>query len=481
MSEIDSLKRRALGAVALTIGFYVLALAISGALLFATYAQFTWFDEVHLKLVALTLVPALLILWSILPRFERFVVPGPQLTERQQPELFALIRDVAAATRQEMPSEVYLIPEVNAYVAYRGGILGIGSRRIMGVGLMLMESLSIDQLRAVLAHEFGHYANDDLKFAGWIYKTRAAMERTVQQLAENGSWIHAPFSAYGRFFIRITQSISRAQEIAADRLAASIAGAKNAISALVAVQRAGFAYHSYMNGELVPVLANGYRPPVAAGFARFAAAPDVAKNLDEAMADSIANEQTDVDDSHPPLRERAEALGGKAEADPVADAAPRATSILRGLPELEAELLIAVWIDPAAARKFQTVQWEETGTRVFAPVWRQNASENAETLRGVTAARLSDGIDTLVRKSEGDADEKVFHATNVIGSALAVKLHDLGWMCDATPGQPIAFTRDGRTIEPFNVVSRLQKGELTPSAWEEQCRAAGIDSVSLIT
>lgn len=154
MSEIGSLKRRALGAVALTIGFYALALTMSGALLLATYAQFAWFDEIHLKLVALTLVPGLLILWSILPRFERFVAPGPPLSEEQQPELFALIRDVAAATRQEMPSEVYLISEVNAYVAYRGGILGIGSRRIMGIGLTLMQSVSVDQLRAILANEF---------------------------------------------------------------------------------------------------------------------------------------------------------------------------------------------------------------------------------------------------------------------------------------------------------------------------------------
>src|SRR5688572_15211991 len=142
MSEIESLERRALGAIALTIGFYALALAISGALLFATYAQIAWFDEIHVKLVLLSLVPGLLILWSILPRFDRFQAPGPRLTEEQQPELFALIRDVAAATRQEMPSEVYLIPEVNAYVAYRGGMFGAGSRRIMGLGLTLMESLS---------------------------------------------------------------------------------------------------------------------------------------------------------------------------------------------------------------------------------------------------------------------------------------------------------------------------------------------------
>jgi len=55
-----------------------------------------------------------------------------------------------------MPKEVYLIADVNASVAQRGGILGVGSRRVVGLGLPLTRILSVAQLRAVLAHEFGH-------------------------------------------------------------------------------------------------------------------------------------------------------------------------------------------------------------------------------------------------------------------------------------------------------------------------------------
>src|SRR5947207_3753950 len=87
-------------------------------------------------------------------------------------------------------------------------------------------AITSSQLRAVIAHEFGHYAGGDLKLGGWIYKTRGAMGRTIKNLARTGSWVHRPFLAYGNFFMRVTQAIARAQEIAADRIAVRVAGAR---------------------------------------------------------------------------------------------------------------------------------------------------------------------------------------------------------------------------------------------------------------
>jgi Zn-dependent protease with chaperone function len=34
--------------------------------------------------------------------------------------------------------------------------MGFGSRRVMGLGLPLLQALNVSQLEAVLAHEFGH-------------------------------------------------------------------------------------------------------------------------------------------------------------------------------------------------------------------------------------------------------------------------------------------------------------------------------------
>ena len=67
-----------------------------------------------------------LILWSVAPRRDRFKPPGPRLRPADQPRLFAELESVARATGQTMPSEVYLILDLNASVSERGGVMGFG-------------------------------------------------------------------------------------------------------------------------------------------------------------------------------------------------------------------------------------------------------------------------------------------------------------------------------------------------------------------
>jgi Zn-dependent protease with chaperone function len=480
MDTTRSLRRRALVAVALTTGFYVFALALSLSLLFLAYLQVTTSDDWNGQALFFCLAGGLVILWSILPRYERFVAPGPELKPDEHPELFAMLRDVAAATEQEMPREVYLIPEVNAYVSHRGTF---SSRRIMGLGLALMQSVSIPQLRAIIAHEFGHYRNDDLAFAGWIYRTRVAMEKTTQRLAGLDVTflvLYGPLRMYAKLFVRITQAISRAQELVADRLAASVASAEDMVAALVLTQRAGYAYQSYYQGEVVPVLSWGFRAPFAAGFARFLGVPAISRSIDEQLDADLDHEETDVDDTHPPLRVRAAALGVPARGLDLSPDAPRAVSLLHDLPRLEAELVRGFFARPDEAPALDEVTWEEAGTRVFLPGWQENAARHADALREFTAPRLADALPYLAKQVQAsNDDERTFVATQAVGAAFAARLHDLGWMCDATPGKPIAFTRDGRTIEPFEVVRRIREGALDASAWRAECESAGLDDVRL--
>ena len=476
----QSLASRAVAAVALMIGFYLLAFTIIAGLLFIPYAEWRWADRVHVKIALACIGSAAVILWSILPRIDRFQAPGPRLEPGDHPELFDVLRGVARDTGQEMPAEVYLINEVNAWVSQRGGIMGFGGRRVMGLGLPLMQTTTVSQFRAILAHEFGHYHGGDTKLGPWIYKTRLAIGRTLQGL-EDGI-IHKPFEWYGTFFMRVTQAISRAQELAADRLAAQVAGAQVMIDALVAVERSALAYDAFLRDELVPVLSNGYKPPIAAGFSRFLAAENVASSLKSAVDESLREGQGDIYDSHPPLRERVEALKTLTANAPATDE-PFASSLLRQLPRVEEALLRSMLTDPAI--ELRDVQWEETGTSVFLPVWRKSADEHADALREVTAGDLptlvaSDG--TFWKRLELDqasADDRGYALTSILGAALSARLHDTGWMCDAAPGKAVAFSRDGRTIEPFAAVAKLNRNELTPDAWIEECRAAGIDRLPL--
>ena len=108
-----SLAARAMLAAALMIGFYLLALGVALGLLYVPYAEWTLRHGVTGKLALFCVVGAGLILWAIVPRPDRFAPPGPLLSPRGQYPLLRLVREVAAATGQAMPAEVYLVPDVH--------------------------------------------------------------------------------------------------------------------------------------------------------------------------------------------------------------------------------------------------------------------------------------------------------------------------------------------------------------------------------
>jgi heat shock protein HtpX len=207
-TKAPSLAGRAAAAVALLVGFYLLAFGVIIGLVSIPYAEWRLAHRVDLRILIGCLGAAFVVLLSILPRPDRFIPPGPLLTEPEHPALFGAIREIAGKTGQAMPVEVYLDPDLNAYVAQRGGVMGFGSRRIMGLGLPLLQLLSISELKAVLAHEFGHYHGGDTALGPWIYKTRSAIVRTVQSLAASDSWLTHIFDWYGKTFMRITQAIT---------------------------------------------------------------------------------------------------------------------------------------------------------------------------------------------------------------------------------------------------------------------------------
>jgi Zn-dependent protease with chaperone function len=306
MALSRSLTARAVLAVALMVGYYALALAVSIALIWIPYAEYTYLERLDFRIAVACLAGAATVLWALIPRSDRFDAPGPQLTPSTAPQLFSLIDDVAAATSQQRPAEVYLLNEVNAWVSQRGGTMGFGSRRVMGVGLPLLSSLTRAELLAVIAHEFGHYSGGDVGLGPWIYKTRAAIARTMAGVDQTYlQWI---FNWYGRMFMRMTMAVSRQQEFVADETAARISGAAPMVSALQKVAVLGPAYLAYLQQEVLPILRSGFLPPLAEGFEQFMGNPETRAAFSKMIHEQTTGDSVGAFDSHPPLNERVAAL-----------------------------------------------------------------------------------------------------------------------------------------------------------------------------
>jgi len=487
-----SLAGRAILAIVLMVGFYLLAIGIALGILAIPVLEVAATGRLHIKLALFCVVGGLVILASVVPRPDTFPEPGPRLEPDKHPRLFAALRGVAEATGQEMPAEVYAIPRVNAFVAQRGGMMGFFSRRVMGLGIPLMQSMTVGELKAVIAHEFGHFHGGDTRLGPFIYKTRSAIGRTVTNLRSTGSsLLHAPFEAYGMLFLRITHGISRAQEFAADRLAATTVGSAPLVSGFEKISAVAAAYDGFLDSELAPAFEGGYRPPMVQGFASFLEAPKVAEAMGTISEGARKEVESDPFDTHPPTAARIEAVEGlEGPAPAPGDDAP-AIGLLEpeSLAALEKELLYALVGDAALVMEKQEARWEDLGAKLYTPQWAAKAERLAGALpAGCTLAGLSECLEDQKAIAVGlfgpDAqeapDEVIASAvTNFVGSAVAAKLVADGWDLSAAPGAEVTVTSGERTVAPFELARGLAQGELDAEAWGTRVAELGIGDVVL--
>jgi heat shock protein HtpX len=483
----SSLAGRFFLAVLLMIGFYVLALAICAVLLYLPYAIVVEGHRLPIKLLIFCLVGVWIILRSIMPRPDHFAPPGPRLTQQEHPNLHKVVEQIAQATEQAPPAEIYLTPEVNAWVSQRGGVMGIGSRRVMGLGLPLMQTLTVSQFRAVLAHEFGHFYGGDTSLGPWIYKTRAAIGRTLEALSTHSSLLNKPFEWYGIAFIRITHGISRLQEYTADRLAAQVVGACALGEGLKTVHRTALAFSPYLAGEFAPALGKGYRPPFTSGFRQFMNSAPVCEQIDAALQQELKEGKPDPYDTHPQLSQRLEALNGLPQG-PILETDPLSLSLLNNVPGLEEQMFAIMF--PNQTAKPQLIQWEELPEKVWLPIWTEMAKDHANALRGVTPASLPESLiskkSLVVRLKMAPTEELAMEeheqkAGNILGSALCVLFHTKGWKIDAKPGDPVILRGGHRALafHPFQMVEQLKSGALSPELWKSIYDAAEVREFDL--
>lgn len=94
-----------------------------------------------------------------------------EITEAEQPRLFAFIRRLCAETGAPFPRRVFLSPDVNASVFYNSSVLSLvlPTRKNLLIGLGLVNVLNLSEFKAVLAHEFGHFSQTSMKLGGYVY------------------------------------------------------------------------------------------------------------------------------------------------------------------------------------------------------------------------------------------------------------------------------------------------------------------------
>jgi Zn-dependent protease with chaperone function len=248
--------------------------------------------------------------------FIRITPPqGIELHRREVPELFALIDELRQALSSLPIHHVILTSDFNA-AASQVPLFGLfgWQQNYLILGLPLLQSLSTEQFRAVLAHEFGHLSGNHSRFSAWIYRMRWTWISIVTRLQQSESaassfLFNRFFIWYYPFFNAYSFVLARSNEYEADRCAAELTGSKNIAEALINVEvKAPFIEQSFW--QKIYQQANEQPEPPATPFTNLATAVNqIEAQTQQKFLNLAIARKTNNSDTHPCLTERLTALG----------------------------------------------------------------------------------------------------------------------------------------------------------------------------
>lgn len=181
-----------------------------------------------------------------------------KLNEKDQPELFQFVYQICKETHAPKPKAIYVDPDVNAYVAYTNVWLSLlfPTRKELTLGLGIVSTLNISEFKAVIAHEFGHFAQRSMKIGSYIVSANTIIHDMIfvrdkwDNILEQwrgadirlsaAAWVITPviwiirqlLNLFYQFLNIMHSSLSREMEFNADKVAVSVTGSDAIVSSL---------------------------------------------------------------------------------------------------------------------------------------------------------------------------------------------------------------------------------------------------------
>ena len=247
-------------------------------------------------------------LWVRLPAPE-----GLEITQAEAPVLFEALARIREKIKGPPIHHVLLDDQFNASISQlpRYGLFG-GAVNYLTVGLPLLMAVDRPRFLAILAHEYGHLRGDHGQFAAWIYRTRLSWTLLEHHLRHDEGLVAVATQLFLRWYFPRFQArtfaLARQDEYEADQIAGRLLGPAVAAAALTELATKG----AWLQAEFWPLHWRGAAssaPPIGPFMAmrRMLALPPEASFARDAMRQAL-RQISDVDDTHPALRDRLEAL-----------------------------------------------------------------------------------------------------------------------------------------------------------------------------
>lgn len=202
-----------------------------------------------------------------------------EIKEADAPLLYQSINEIVRQVETDFPKKIYISHEVNASVFYDSTFLSMifPIRKNLQIGMALVNSVSKNELKAILAHEFGHFSQRTMKVGSYVYTVNQIIYNMLYDNESYGRLINwfAGISNYFSFFvslgIKIIEGIqwilrklynvvnlqhlklSREMEFHADAIAVNIMGTKPFTTSMMRLDLANNSYDNtirYYEGKI---------------------------------------------------------------------------------------------------------------------------------------------------------------------------------------------------------------------------------------
>ena len=196
---------------------------------------------------------------------------GKEIRREDSPRLYDMIMETAAAVGVKMPKHIYVDHRVNASVFFNAGFwnMFIPVRKNLAIGLGLFSSTNVDEVRSIIAHEFGHFAKGSVRIGPHLYVAQSVFYTLVSHRdrldhfmvrwsmcggftgfwGKGVQWVVVRFRNLLEAMFRRQENdfnkLSRLMEYDADTVACRLVGQEFFTSALCKIQQNDVAFRAY--------------------------------------------------------------------------------------------------------------------------------------------------------------------------------------------------------------------------------------------
>lgn len=196
-----------------------------------------------------------------------------EVKPKDEPDLYKLISEIVTEVGTDSPKRVYLSTDVNAAVFYDSSFwsMFLPVKKNLQIGLGLVNTVTKEELKAILAHEFGHFSQRTMKVGSYVHNVNFVIFNTLykndsyDRMVEKWASVSGYFSIFALIAVKIVAGIqwilrqlytlvnasylalSREMEFHADEIAANVTGYEPLRSSLLRLNLADQSYNEVIN------------------------------------------------------------------------------------------------------------------------------------------------------------------------------------------------------------------------------------------